>query len=103
MPLPSHSTRGPLRFLLHHIRRRPVGHLVVLGAVLAAVGCAIASQYTIKNLVDVLGAGSPTSAALWTAVALLLGLVAGDHLMWRLAGWAASYVFVAVGGDIRLE
>jgi ATP-binding cassette subfamily B protein len=100
---PSHGERGAVRFLLHHIRRRPIGHLIVLGAVLAAVGCAIGSQYGVKHLVDVLGAGHPTSSALWAAVALLLGLVAGDHLLWRLAGWASSYVFVAVGGDIRLE
>jgi ATP-binding cassette subfamily B protein len=103
MSLPSHTVRGPLRFLLHHVRRRPIGHLVVLSAVLAAVGCAIGSQYSVKNLVDVLDAGNAKDVALWSAVALLLGLVAGDHLMWRLAGWVASYVFVAVGGDIRLE
>ena len=31
------------------------------------------------------------------------GLVAGDNLLWRLAGWIATYAFVAVGGDLRLD
>jgi hypothetical protein len=85
------------------VRRQLLGHLVVLLAVLLAVGCAIASQYGVKNLVDVLDLHHPSTRQLWGAVALLLGLVAGDHLMWRLAGWIASYVFVATGGSLRLE
>ena len=42
-------------------------------------------------------------ARLWGAVGILLGLVAGDNLFWRLAGWVAAYAFVAVGGDLRLD
>jgi ATP-binding cassette subfamily B protein len=103
MFLPQHASPGPVRFLGHYVRRRLSGHLVVLGAVLGAVGCSIGAQYGVKNLVDVLGSGEPTGLLLWTAVAVLLGLVAGDHLLWRLAGWVASYVFVAVGGDLRVE
>ncbi|MFO1145388.1 MAG: ABC transporter ATP-binding protein, partial [Rhodospirillales bacterium] len=34
---------------------------------------------------------------------LLLALVAGDNLLWRLAGWVSTYAFVAVGGDIRID
>src|SRR6266851_2770987 len=30
-------------------------------------------------------------------------LVAGDNLLWRLAGWVSTHAFVAVGGDIRLD
>ncbi len=29
--------------------------------------------------------------------------MAGDHLLWRAAGWIASYVFVATGGQLRIE
>jgi ATP-binding cassette subfamily B protein len=78
-------------------------HAVVLGAVLAAVVCAVGSQYAVKNLVDVLGTQHPAPYTLWTAVALLLALVAGDNLLWRLAGWVSTHAFVAVGGDIRLD
>ena len=102
MSLPRYAAGGPMSFLLHHVRRQLLGHLVVLLSVLLAVGCAIASQYGVKNLVDVLDLHHPSTQQLWGAVALLLGLVAGDHLMWRLAGWIASYVFVATGGSLRL-
>jgi ATP-binding cassette subfamily B protein len=103
MAFPSTAAQGPIRFLLHHVRRRLAGHLIVLGSVLAAVGCSIGSQYAIKNLVDTLGSPTPSGFVIWSAVFLLLGLVAGDQFMWRIAGWVASYVFVAVGGDIRIE
>jgi ATP-binding cassette subfamily B protein len=96
------ADRGAARFLLHYVGRRGASHAVVLAAVLGAVGCAIASQYGIKNLVDVLGAHGG-EGRLWSAVALLLALVAGDNLLWRFAGWIAAQTFVAVGGDIRLD
>jgi ATP-binding cassette subfamily B protein len=103
MSLPRYASSGPAAFLLHYVGRRLASHLVVLLAVLSAVGCAIGSQYAIKNLVDVLGEGQPSNLALWGAVGFLLALVAGDNLLWRLAGWIASYAFVAVGGDLRLD
>ena len=31
----------------------------------------------------------------------VLALVAGDNLLWRLAGWVSTHAFVAVGGDMR--
>jgi ATP-binding cassette, subfamily B, bacterial len=101
--LPRYLSGGPSRFLLHYVRRRLGSHLVVLLSVLAAVGCAIGSQYAVKNLVDVLGAKQTSDVDLWTTVALLLGLVACDNLLWRLAGWVATFAFPAVGGDLRLD
>jgi ATP-binding cassette, subfamily B, bacterial len=77
--------------------------MAVLAAVLAAVGCAIGSQYGIKNLVDVLGARDAPDRDLWSAVVLLLTLVAGDNLLWRLAGWVAARTFVGVAGDLRAD
>jgi ATP-binding cassette, subfamily B, bacterial len=100
---PYHLSHGPVRFLLHYVRRRLGSHLVVLSAVLGAVGCAIGSQYGVKHLVDVLGGGWPTPNALWGAVAILLALVAGDNMLWRLAGWVASYAFTAAGRDLRVD
>jgi ATP-binding cassette subfamily B protein len=101
--LPAYATHGPVRFLLHYIRRRFWSHLIVLTAILAAVGCAIGSQYAVKNLVDVLSMGKPSDAVLWGAVAFLLGLVAADNLLWRVAGYTATHAFPAVGGDMRLD
>jgi ATP-binding cassette subfamily B protein len=103
MSLPRYASRGALLFLLHYIGRRAASHLVVLVAVLAAVGCAVGSQYAVKGLVDVLGVHNPPDTRLWGAVGVLLALVAGDNLLWRVAGWASTHAFVAVGGDIRLD
>src|SRR5260221_8976419 len=100
---PRYASHGAIRFLAHYVRRRIFSHAVVLGAVLAAVVCAIGSQYAVKNLVDVLGTQHPATYTLWRAVVLLLALVAGDNLLWRLAGWVSTHAFVAVGGDIRLD
>jgi ATP-binding cassette subfamily B protein len=78
-------------------------HAVVLAAILAAVGCAIGSQYAVKNLVDVLGWQFPGARSLWMAVGILLALVAGDNLLWRLGGWIAARAFVELSGDLRLD
>jgi ATP-binding cassette subfamily B protein len=94
MALPRYASQGAIRL---------VSHLIVLMSVLTAVGCAVASQYAVKHLVDVLGTHDPDAPVLWGAVGLLLGLVAGDNLLWRLAGWASTHAFVAVGGDMRLD
>src|ERR1700733_11645637 len=103
MSLPRYASKGALRFLGRYVRRRFFSHLVVIAAVLAGVLCNVGSQYAIKHLVDVLGTRSPPSTVLWGAVGILLGLVASDSLLWRIAGWASTHAFVAVGGDIRLE
>lgn len=105
MSLPRYASQGAIRFLARYVRKRFVSHGIVLAAVLGAVGCSIASQYAVKNLVDVLGTPghNPPPYLLWGAVVMLLALVAGDNLLWRLAGWVSTYAFVAVGGDIRLD
>ena len=103
MNQPAPRRRGAVRFLLHYVRRHLATHLVVLSSVVAAVGCAIGSQYGVKTLVDALGTPHVSAVALWGAVGLLLGLVAGDNLLWRLAGWVATYAFPAVGADLRLD
>jgi ATP-binding cassette, subfamily B, bacterial len=103
MTVPRYASQGAISFLGRYVRRRFLSHAVVLAAVLAAVGCAVASQYAVKHLVDVLGTHNPAKYVLWGAVGLLLGLVAADNLLWRLAGWVSTYAFVAVGGDIRLD
>ena len=103
VPVPVYAARGPIAFLFHYVRSRLGGHLIVLVAIMAAVGCAIGSQYAVKNLVDVLGWQFPPARSLWTAVGILLALVAGDNLLWRLAGWVAARTFVELSGDVRLD
>ncbi len=93
----------PLAFLFRYIRLHPVAHLIVLCSVLAAVGCALGSQYAIKHLIDVLAAGRHHPGPLWSAFALLVGLIAADNLLWRVGGWVAAHTFVAVTGDLRRD
>ncbi|HUC18338.1 MAG TPA: ABC transporter ATP-binding protein [Acetobacteraceae bacterium] len=91
----------PFRFMLSYVRRYPVGHAIVLGGVMAAVACAVGSQYAVRNLVDVLAAGK--TGAVWSAIGMLAALIAADNLLWRVAGFRASRVFVAVTGDVRRD
>ncbi|HEY1609247.1 MAG TPA: ABC transporter ATP-binding protein [Paraburkholderia sp.] len=93
----------PLAFLFSYIRRHPVAHAIVLCSVFAAVGCALASQYAIKHLIDVLGGGRHHPGPLWTAFAILVGLIAADNMLWRVGGWVASHTFVTVTGDLRRD
>ena len=78
-------------------------HLVVLASILAAVGCAIGSQYARQEPGRRARVGPAARSGLGRRSALLLVLVAGDNLLWRLAGWVAARAFVAVGGDLRLD
>ncbi|WJF89467.1 ABC transporter ATP-binding protein [Paraburkholderia bonniea] len=93
----------PLAFLFRYIRRHPLAHTIVLCSVLAAVGCALASQYAIKHLIDVLGTGRHHPGPLWSAFAILVGLIAADNLLWRVGGWVAAHTFVTVTGDLRRD
>src|SRR6185312_3705661 len=92
----------PLAFLGRYIRRRGLAHAAILAAVLIAVGCSVGSQYGLKALVDALS-GPKIGAAIWGAFALLVALIVGDNLAWRLAGWLANYTFVAVTVDLRSD
>ncbi|MEX3611945.1 MAG: ABC transporter ATP-binding protein [Burkholderia sp.] len=93
----------PLAFLFRYIRKHPVAHLIVLASVLAAVGCALGSQYAIKHLIDMLANGRHHPGPLWDAFALLIGLIAADNLLWRVGGWFGAHTFVAVTGDLRRD
>ena len=56
-----------------------------------------------KYLVDQLAVGPAASHGIWFAFALLVGLIAADNLLWRVAGWIASFTFVRVTGDLRRD
>src|ERR1700761_6933900 len=93
----------PIGFMWHYVRRHPWSHATVFASVLVAVVCAVSVQYGLKHLVDVIAAGPGKAPGLWSAFAILCALVAADSLLWRVAGWAAAYTFVAVTGDIRRD
>ncbi len=96
--LSSYAER-PLAFLLSYIRRHPIAHAVVLASVFAAVGCALASQYAIKHLIDVLAAGRLIQGRFGRRSSILVGahcLRQPALARRRLGGRAA---FVKVTGD----
>src|SRR3954453_573295 len=93
----------PFAFIFRYVRLRAACHAMIVAAVLAAVACSVTTQYGVKYLVDQLASGPSTSHAIWFAFALLVGLIAADNLLWRVAGWFASFTFVRVTGDLRRD
>ncbi|MFL9869511.1 ABC transporter ATP-binding protein [Paraburkholderia fungorum] len=93
----------PIRLLWRYIGRRKLSHAVVLTSVLIAVGCALASQYGIRNLIDTLPAGRAHPHTVIRAFSILVILILADSLCWRIGGWVAARAFVRVTGDLRNE
>ena len=91
----------PLAFIFRYLRLRPISHVVILAAVLAAVACSVSTQYGVKYLVDVLS--NHNNAGVWIAFCLLGSLIAADNLLWRVASWIANFAFVGVTGDLRRD
>ncbi len=89
----------PIAFLMRYLHARPIAHLIILAGVFGAVGCSVATQYGMKYLVDTLNG----KGAVWFAFAVLVVLVSGDALLWRVASWIANITFVRVVGDLRRD
>ena len=92
----------PVSFIVRYLRSRPYAHALILACVLAAVGCAVTTQYGVKFLVDSLVEHGPAQQA-WLAFLVLIILITGDNLLWRLASWVASYTFPSVTCDLRRD
>jgi len=91
----------PIHLMWRYVARHRTAHAIVLSSVMAAVGCALAAQYGIRNLIDALPAGHGHPATVIRAFAVLVALIFADNLFWRIAGWTSAHTFVAVTGDIR--
>ena len=92
----------PFAFIGRYLRRRWFAHLVILIAVVGAVGCSVATQYGVKFLIDTLAQG-PKAASVIAPLVVLAVLIAADNLLWRIACWIGSFTFVGVSGDVRCE
>jgi ATP-binding cassette, subfamily B, bacterial len=62
-----------------------------------------ATQYGIKLLVDALTRARDGADRAWRAFGLVVGLIAPDSGLWRLAGLVARSAFVGVTGDLRRD
>src|SRR5579859_5267381 len=93
----------PFVFIFRYVRQHPIGHSIIIATVCTAVACSVTTQYGVKYLVDVLAGGPAAASRIWGAFALLVGLIAADNILWRLAGWIASFTFVRVTGDLRRD
>ena len=98
-PLSQPLEQRPLWFVLKAVAHHKFTHFVILLSVFTGVGCSVASQYAVKNVVDVLARHD--IAGVWTAFIWLAALIATDNLSWRVGGWVAARSFVEVTGDIR--
>jgi ATP-binding cassette subfamily B protein len=93
----------PLAFSWRFVRRHAWAHGVILAAVALAVVCSIFTQYGVKLLVDTLSLPQRDPAAVWRVFALLVGLIAADNLLWRVAAWVGNSAFANVTGDVRRD
>jgi len=93
----------PFAFIARYAGGARETHIAIVAAVVGAVGCSISAQYGVKFLIDTVARGPAAESEVWTAFALLVALITGDNLLWRLAGWIASYAFVRVTGDLRVD
>ncbi|WP_118184195.1 ABC transporter ATP-binding protein [Paraburkholderia phosphatilytica] len=93
----------PLSLLLRYVARRKMAHAIVMASIVAAVACALASQYGVRVLIDALPAGHAHPAGVVRAFAILVTLIFADNLFWRVSGWTAARTFVSVTGDIRRD
>ena len=91
------------RFLLRYVARRPAHFAVLLVLVLSAATCAVLVQVAMKMLVDAMAVPDRVAAAVWTALAVFIALIAAESVLWRASGWLGSRIIVTTGVDIRLE
>jgi ATP-binding cassette subfamily B protein len=95
--------RGAKAFILHYIRSRPLQFGALLVMVAVAASCAVAVQYVMKLLVDAMSGPNQAASAAWTALALFIGLISAESVLWRLSGWLGCRTTLAVGVDMRLD
>ncbi|WP_448208059.1 ABC transporter ATP-binding protein [Azospirillum sp. sgz302134] len=98
-PIPSR----PVGFLMRYVRLRSWSFGGLFAIIVSAAACAVAVQYGMKLLVDAMAAPDRASADIWTPLALFLGLIAMENVLWRLGGWLGCRTVLATGVDMRLD
>jgi ATP-binding cassette subfamily B protein len=94
------SGAGP--FILHYVWGRRLQFAALFFLVVGAAGCAVAVQYVLKLMVDAMS-GVRDASSVWPALALFVGLIAGESVLWRLTGWLGCRTTIGIGVDVRLD
>jgi ATP-binding cassette subfamily B protein len=98
-PIPDRA----LPFLLRYVRLRPGLFSTVLVVIIGGAACAVGVQYAMKMLIDAMDADNRQTAAIWMPLALFIGLIATENILWRLGGVFGSKAVIATGVDLRLD
>jgi ATP-binding cassette subfamily B protein len=95
--------RAPVAFLTSYVWRRPWSFATLFTLIVAAAGCAVAVQYGMKLIVDTMAGGDRRSSDIWRWLALFIGLIGIESVLWRVAGWLGCRTIVSTGVDVRLD
>jgi ATP-binding cassette, subfamily B, bacterial len=93
----------PRAFILHYVRAWPWHFAALITMVVLAASCAVGVQYEMKLLVDAMARVPQQVNAAWLALAVFIGLVALESVLWRLSGWLACRTTIGVGVQVRLD
>ena len=89
--------------MTHYLRSRPLQFVSLLVVVLGAAACGVGVQYGMKLMIDAMTAPAGRRLALEVALAVFLGLVGLESVLWRVSGWLGSRATIAAGVDIKLD
>jgi ATP-binding cassette, subfamily B, bacterial len=95
--------KGPTAFVFHYLGVRRWRFAALFAMVLGAASCAVGVQYVMKLLVDGMAGPREGNDAVWTALALFIGLIAVESVLWRLSGWLGCRTTVDIGVAARLD
>lgn len=95
--------RGPGAFIFHYVKARPLNFIGLFVMVAGAASCAVGVQYVMKLLVDAMAGPRDGNSAAWSALALFIGFIAIESVLWRLSGWLGCRTTVGIGVDVRLD
>jgi ATP-binding cassette subfamily B protein len=94
---------GPKAFIWHYVLDRPGQFSALLMTAIAAAACAVSVQYVMKLLVDAMSAKGGGAHGAFVALALFMGFIGFESLLWRLCGWLGCRSTVGVGVVMRLD
>lgn len=93
----------PVAFLMSYVRARRWQFAALALLVISAGSCAVAVQYGMKLIVDAMATSDRMAARVWPPLAMFIGLIALESILWRLSGWLGARTIIATGVDIRVD